>query len=147
MHLRVRQTRRDTVISRNGLVSFNDLFGVDTCKAGEEGDACDDTRQPSTPSTRRPRVPRMNGSDAAPNATLDDLREAVTMLEDTTRTARRVLGSAHPHVADIAEEFQWARETLSAGETPRGVGVEEDDDDSDEWETVSSEEAPTVATS
>ena len=81
------------------------------------------------------------------DATLDDRREAVATLEELERTARRVLGSAHPHVADIAEEFQWARETLSAGETPRGVGVEEDDDDSDEWETVSSEEAPTVATS
>ena len=29
-------------------------------------------------------------------ATLDDLREAVTTLEDTERTARRVLGGAHP---------------------------------------------------
>ena len=30
------------------------------------------------------------------DATLDDLREAVTTLEDTERTARRVLGGAHP---------------------------------------------------
>ena len=29
-------------------------------------------------------------------ATLDDLREAVTTLEDATRIARRVLGTAHP---------------------------------------------------
>ena len=29
-------------------------------------------------------------------ATLDDLREAVTTLEETERTARRVLGGAHP---------------------------------------------------
>ena len=29
-------------------------------------------------------------------ATLDDLREAVTTLEDTERIARRVLGGAHP---------------------------------------------------
>ena len=29
-------------------------------------------------------------------ATLDDLREAVTTLEDAERTARRVLGGAHP---------------------------------------------------
>ena len=33
-------------------------------------------------------------NDAA--ATLDDLREAVTTLEDVERTARRVLGGAHP---------------------------------------------------
>ena len=31
-----------------------------------------------------------------PAATLDDLREAVNMLEDAGRTARRVLGGAHP---------------------------------------------------
>ena len=31
-----------------------------------------------------------------PSATLDDLREAVTTLEDTERIARRVLGGAHP---------------------------------------------------
>ena len=31
-----------------------------------------------------------------PGAALDDLREAVTTLEDTKRTARRVLGGAHP---------------------------------------------------
>ena len=31
-------------------------------------------------------------------ATLDDLREAVTTLEKTERTARRVLGGAHPLV-------------------------------------------------
>ena len=34
-------------------------------------------------------------------ATLDDLREAMTTLEDTERTARRVLGGAHPVTAEI----------------------------------------------
>ena len=29
-------------------------------------------------------------------ATLDDLREAVTTLEETERTMRRVFGGAHP---------------------------------------------------
>ena len=33
-----------------------------------------------------------------PGATLDELREAVTTLEDTERIARRVLGGAHPLV-------------------------------------------------
>ena len=33
-------------------------------------------------------------------ATLDDLREAVATLEDTERTARRVLGGAHPSWRD-----------------------------------------------
>ena len=54
-----------------------------------------------------------------PSATLDDLREAVTTLEEVERTARRVLGGAHPLVVDIAEDSQWARETLSAYEMPR----------------------------
>ena len=35
------------------------------------------------------------------DATLDDLREAVTTLEDTVRIARRVLGGAHPLVTSM----------------------------------------------
>ena len=31
-----------------------------------------------------------------PDATLDDLREAVTTFEETARAARRALGKAHP---------------------------------------------------
>ena len=45
-------------------------------------------------------------------ATLDDLREAVTTLEDTERTARRVLGSAHPLTSDIENSLQYARARL-----------------------------------
>ena len=45
-------------------------------------------------------------------ATLDDLREAVTTLEDTERTARRVLGSAHPLTSDIENSLQYARTRL-----------------------------------
>ena len=50
-------------------------------------------------------------------ATLDDLREAVTMLEDTERTARRVLGGAHPNVRSMEESLQQARAALRARET------------------------------
>ena len=46
---------------------------------------------------------------ADPAATLDDLREAVTTLEDTTRTARRVLGGAHPLTRGIEDSLQEAR--------------------------------------
>ena len=42
-------------------------------------------------------------------ATLDDFCEAVTTLEDLKRTARRVLGDAHPHTAEIEETLQDAR--------------------------------------
>ena len=51
-------------------------------------------------------------------ATLDDLREAVTTLEDAARTARRVLGGAHPTTESIEDELQDARAALAARETP-----------------------------
>ena len=53
-----------------------------------------------------------------PSATLDDLREAVNMLEDVERTARRVLGGAHPGVGTIEISLRDARAALRARETP-----------------------------
>ena len=53
-----------------------------------------------------------------PGATLDDLREAVTTLEDTERIARRVLGDAHPMSKDIEWDLRNARAALAARETP-----------------------------
>ena len=47
-------------------------------------------------------------------ATLDDLHEAVTTLEDVERTARRVLGGAHPLTADIERALQHSRAALAA---------------------------------
>ena len=47
-----------------------------------------------------------------PDATLDNLREAVSTLEDTERIARRVLGGAHPTAAGIERDLENARETL-----------------------------------
>ena len=46
------------------------------------------------------------------SATLDDLREGVATLGDTERTARRVLGGAHPLTAQIEQSLQDARATL-----------------------------------
>ena len=43
---------------------------------------------------------------ADPAATLDDLREAVTTLEELERTARRVFGSAHPRKTVIDGQLQ-----------------------------------------
>ena len=51
-------------------------------------------------------------------ATLDDLREAVTRLEEIERTARRVLGGAHPLTVDIEGVVQNARAALRAREAP-----------------------------
>ena len=53
-----------------------------------------------------------------PSATLDDLREAVTALEELERTARRVLGGAHPTTGGIEAALQQARAALAARETP-----------------------------
>ena len=51
-------------------------------------------------------------------ATLDDLREAVTTLEETERTARRVLGGAHPTTMAIEDQLRYAQAALRAHETP-----------------------------
>ena len=42
--------------------------------------------------------------------------EAVTTLEDTERTARRVLGGAHPTTVDIGTILRDARATLRVRE-------------------------------
>ena len=55
----------------------------------------------------------------ADGATLDDVREAVTTLEDLTRTARRVLGGAHPTTTAIEDSLRNARAALRARETPQ----------------------------
>ena len=51
-------------------------------------------------------------------ATLTDLREAVTSLEDVARIARRVLGGAHPLAVDIEQPLRGARAALRAREAP-----------------------------
>ena len=53
-----------------------------------------------------------------PAATLDDLREAVTTLEDAGRIARRVFGGSHPTTSGIEGALQDAREVFRACETP-----------------------------
>ena len=70
---------------------------------------------------------RAPGSSAAPRAnsqvicevdgaTLDDLRKAVTTLEDAERIARRVLGGAHPDTVGIENDLRHARAALAARE-------------------------------
>ena len=51
-------------------------------------------------------------------ATLDDLREAATTLEDIERIARRVLGGAHPLTVGIGEALRAVRAALRRRETP-----------------------------
>ena len=52
------------------------------------------------------------------DATLGDLCEAVTTLEESERTARRVFGRAHPLTVDIASCLLDVYKILRARETP-----------------------------
>ena len=54
-------------------------------------------------------------------ATLDDLREAVATLEESERTARRVLGGAHPLVLALEGSMRLSREALHAREASPGA--------------------------
>ena len=51
-----------------------------------------------------------------PDATLDDLREAVATLEEIEQTARRVLGGAHPLVRSLVGSMRLSREAHRARE-------------------------------
>ena len=51
-------------------------------------------------------------------ATVDDIREAVNMLEDAGRIARRLLGPAHPLTSGLGRDLLEARAALGARETP-----------------------------
>ena len=53
-----------------------------------------------------------------PDATLADLREAVTTLEGVERTARRVFGGEHPLTVSIGEALRYARKVRARRETP-----------------------------
>ena len=57
-----------------------------------------------------------------PAATLDDLREGVTTIEENLRIARRVLGGAHPATAGIESDLQKARAALRAREMLSAAG-------------------------
>ena len=53
-----------------------------------------------------------------PDATLDDLREAVTTLEEIVPTTRRVFGGAHPLTKMIEKGLRAARAALRSRDTP-----------------------------
>ena len=57
----------------------------------------------------------------AEGATLDNFRESVETLEDTQRTARRVLGGTHPTTEAIEHELRDARAALRAREAGHRV--------------------------
>ena len=52
-----------------------------------------------------------------PAATLDDVREAVTTLEDDARVTRRVFGGAHPATTSVEVALRESRAALSARDT------------------------------
>ena len=49
-------------------------------------------------------------------ASLDDVREAVAMLEDVERTARRIFGDSYPFVLEVERELRFVRKSLRACE-------------------------------
>ena len=56
-------------------------------------------------------------ADSTNVPTLDDRLEAVTIFEETERTARRVLGGAHPTTKGLGITLQNARAALRGRET------------------------------
>ena len=61
---------------------------------------------------------RRSSQGSGNGATLADLREAVETLEETERTARRVLGAAHPSATVIGNSLRESRAALLACEMP-----------------------------
>ena len=55
-------------------------------------------------------------------ATLNDLRESVTTLEDTARISRRVLGGAHPITAGVEHDLHKSLAALRARELQPSSG-------------------------
>ena len=62
---------------------------------------------------------------AAALCSVEDMWEAVTTLEEAARTARRVLGGAHPTTTGIERSLRDARAALCARET---MASDEDDE-------------------
>ena len=56
-------------------------------------------------------------------ATLDDLRESVTVLEDAERISRRVFGGTHPNTGWSEVTLGEARAALRAREASSGVAT------------------------
>ena len=56
-------------------------------------------------------------------ATLDDIREAVTTLEETERTARRVFGAKHPLTTGMEHSLKASRAILRAREQGKRVVI------------------------
>ena len=52
-----------------------------------------------------------------PAATLNSLRESVTMLEELERIIRRVLGGVHPLALTVVLALQQSRDALAARES------------------------------
>ena len=56
-------------------------------------------------------------------ATLDDTIESVNTLEELERTARRVLGGAHPLTTAMEDTLRNARAALREEARPRGAAI------------------------
>ena len=59
----------------------------------------------------------------AENATLDDVREAVTTYEELARTTRRKLGEAHPLAVMVAQDLENVQGKLRKQEELEDMGI------------------------
>ena len=82
-------------------------------------------------------VSRCSSPYKNPGATLDDLREAVTTLEDVERIARRVLGGQHPFTRSSEKSVRVSRAKLRAREDAEAVDVSAQERDAAEAAAVS----------
>ena len=81
-----------------------------------------DSRETSGP--RIDRIPPARPPYKDPGATLDNLREAATTLEEIEPTARRVLGGAHPVTVDIERALRVSQAKLDAREAEESQEAE-----------------------
>ena len=68
----------------------------------------------SDETTLRMRVYYANALYEDPDATLDDLREAVETLESVAPVWKRIFGLAHPETPNVQNALEAAREALAA---------------------------------
>ena len=57
--------------------------------------------------------PHPDGRYADEGASLDELRQAISMYEDLIRRARRIFGDSHPAAESMAARLEEARVTLA----------------------------------
>ena len=98
-----------------GVAAFAAAMNDDTCGAGP-GAGHSLVGVVANSRSVRPAGGEPGTGEGPATASIDDLREALTTHEELARTARRVLGSAHPVTTEIELRLPHARAALRARE-------------------------------